>query len=191
MLRASQRHCDLLVGLLLRSAREYGMRFLLITTLLFGSGMDAAGASQQRLDRSKEFAYTLPDGWNVVPTLTGAHDVIALPADDGKNRNIVINNQPGTSPLAELKLKYERDLPKALKDFQQISSELVELQGKRQAIRIIHTNTTPGVPVRQINYVVEVGGRRYFIVCTVLKEDGDQYSKVFEAFVSSMAEPGK
>jgi hypothetical protein len=114
-----------------------------------------------------------------------------LPADDGKSRNLVINDQPGASPLAELKRKYERDLPKAQKDFQQISSELVELQGKRQAIRIIHANTTPGVPVRQINYVVEVGLRRYFVACTVLKEDGDQYDKVFEAFVSSMAEPDK
>jgi hypothetical protein len=166
------------------------MRLLLITTLLFASGMGAASASERRLDRSKEFAYTLPDGWNVVPALR-EHDVIVLPADDGKTRNIVINDQPGTSPLAELKGKYERDLPKALKDFQQISSELVELQDKRQAIRIIHTNTTPGVPVRQINYVVEVGGRRYMVVCTVLKEDGDQYSKMFEVFVNSMAEPGK
>ena len=167
------------------------MRLLLITTLLFASGVGAASASQRRLDRSKEFAYTLPDGWNVVPTLRGAHDVIVLPADDGKSRNIVINDQPGTSPLAELKRKYERDLPKALKDFQQISRELVELQGKRQTIRIIHTNTTPGVPVRQINYVVEVGGRRYLVACTVLMEDGDHYDKVFEAFVSSMVEPGK
>ena len=167
------------------------MRLLLITTLLFASGMSGASASERRLDKSKEFAYTLPDGWNVVPTLNRAHDVIALPAADGKSRSIVINDQPGTSPLAELKLKYERDLPKALKDFQQISSELVELQGKRQAIRIIHTNTTPGVPVRQINYVVEVGGRRYFVACTVFTEDRDQYDKVFEAFVSSMAEPGK
>ena len=166
------------------------MRLLLITTLLFASGMGAASAGERRLDRSKEFAYTLPDGWKVDPTLRGAHDVIVLLTGDGKSRNIVINDQPGTSPLAELKGKYERDLPKALKDFQQISSELVELPGKRQAIRIIHTNTTPGVPVRQVNYVVELGGRRYFVASTVLKEDGDQYDKVFEAFVSSMVEPG-
>src|SRR5262245_241492 len=145
------------------------MRLLLITTLLFASGIGAASAGERRLDRSKEFAYTLPDGWNVVPALKGAHDVVMRPADDGKSRNILISDQPGASPLAELKQKYERDLPKGLKDFQQISSELVELQGKRQAIRIIHTNTTPGIPVRQINYVVEVGGKRYFVACTVLK----------------------
>jgi hypothetical protein len=167
------------------------MKLLLINTLLFACGVNTASAGEPRLDRSKEFAYTLPDGWNVVPTLRGAHDVIVLPADDGKSRNIVINDQPGASPLAELKRKYERDLPKALKDFEQISSELVELQGQRPAIRIIHTNTTPGVPVRQINFVVEVGTRRYFVACTVLKEDGDQYDKVFEAFVSSIVEPDK
>jgi hypothetical protein len=47
------------------------MRLLLITTLLLASGVGAASASERRLDRSKEFAYTLPDGWNVVPTLRG------------------------------------------------------------------------------------------------------------------------
>jgi hypothetical protein len=36
-----------------------------------------------------------------------------------------------------------------------------------------------------------VGGRRYFVTCTVLKEDGDKYDKVFEAFVGSMEESGK
>jgi hypothetical protein len=35
------------------------------------------------------------------------------------------------------------------------------------------------------------GLRRYFVACTVLKEDGDQYDKMFEAFVGSMAEPDK
>jgi hypothetical protein len=80
------------------------MRLLLITTLLLASGVSAASAGEPRLDRSKEFAYTLPDGWNVVPTLRGAHDVIVLPADDRKSRNIVINDQPGTSPLAELEV---------------------------------------------------------------------------------------
>lgn len=166
------------------------MRLLLmIAVLLAGFVLAAACAGEQRLDRSNEFAYTLPDDWKVVPALKSAHDVILLPTDDGKNRNIVINDQPGTSPLAELKQKYERDLPKALNDFHLISSELVELKGKRQAIRIIHTNTMPGVPVRQINYILGVGGKRYFVACTVLREDGDKYDQAFEAFVSSMAAP--
>src|SRR5262245_35380582 len=100
------------------------MRLLLVTTLVFVSGLTGAvRAGERRLDRSKEFAYDVPDGWKVVPALKGAHDVLVLPAADGKNRNILINDQPGKSPLAELKQKYERELPKALKDFQLLSSE--------------------------------------------------------------------
>jgi hypothetical protein len=168
------------------------MKPLPIIMLLFANAMaGAASAGEQRLDKSKDFAYTLPDGWKVVDAARGKHDTVVLQADDGKNRNIVINDQPGKSSLAELKRKYERDLPKALKNFQLIASELIELDGKREAIRIVHTNTTPGVPVRQVNYVLDVGGKRYFIACTALKEDGDKYDEVFTAFVSSMAEPEK
>ena len=163
------------------------MRLLLVITVLLAGEMGApANAGEQRLDRSKEFAYTLPDHWEVITVPKDAHDLILLPRDDGKNRNIVINDQSGTSSLADLRQKYERDLPKALKDFQLINSKLVEFKGNRQAIRIVHTNTTPGVPVRQINYVLEVGGKRYFVACTVLKEDGDKYDQAFEAFVSSI-----
>lgn len=168
------------------------MKLLLIVTLLFASGVTgASSAGERRLDKSKEFAYTLPEGWKVVPALKAAHDVILLPADDGKNRNVVINDQPGKSSLAHLKQKYERDLPNALKEFQFIRSDLVELKDKRQAVLIIHTNTAPGVPIRQINYVLEVGARRYFVACTVLKEDGDKYDELFEAFVNSLVEPDK
>jgi hypothetical protein len=162
---------------------EERMRLLLvIMILLAGEAPAPVTAGEQRLDRSKEFAYTLPDEWKVVLVPNVTHDVLLLPTDDGKNRNIVINDQPGTNSLAELKQKYERDLP---------SSELVEFKDKRQAIRIIHTNTTPGVPVRQINYVLEAGGKRYFVACTVLKEDGDKYDQAFEDFASSIAEPDK
>lgn len=168
------------------------MRLLVVTAILLASGTGpAANAGEQKVDKSHSFMYSLPEGWKVLPASGSPHDVIVLPADDGRNRNIVINDQPGTSALRELKQKYERDLPRALKEFELIRSELIELPEKRQAIRIVHTNTAPGVPVRQINYILNVGGKRYFVACTVLKEDGDKYDQECDTFVSTMAKLDK
>jgi hypothetical protein len=165
------------------------MRWLVLFGLvLLGSGKsDAYRASERRQDKSKAFSYILPDGWSVKASDQFEHDVIMLPSDDGFNRNIVINDQPGSSSLEILKRKYERDLARALKDFRLISSELIELGGTRQAVRIVHTNTMPGVPVRQVNYIIYVAGKRYFIACTTPKDDGEKHDEAFEAFVTSMS----
>lgn len=146
-------------------------------------------AGEIKLDKSKGFAYTLPERATVVSVGKNQHDLIALASDDGRNRSIVITDQPGTSTFPKLQKIYERDLAKALKDFELISSELVELRNKRKAIKIVHTNTMPGIPIRQINYILEVGAKRYFVACTVMKSDGDKYDQAFEAFVTSIAEP--
>jgi hypothetical protein len=66
---------------------------------------------------------------------------------------------------------------------------LIELDGERHAVRIVHTNTMPGVPVRQVNYIIEVADKRYFIACTTLEDDGEKHDKALEAFVNSMAKP--
>jgi hypothetical protein len=168
------------------------MSLLLLTAfLLAGGGEAATSPGQRRLDKSKEFAYTLPQGWNAYSLPKARHDLIVLFSDDGFNRNILTVDQSGTDPFPELKRKYERDLAKGLKGFKLISSDIVELTGKRKAIRIIDTNTSPGKPIRQVNYILEIGGKRYFVTCTVLEKDGDKYDKTFAAFVNSMAKPEK
>ncbi len=138
------------------------------------------------MDRSEAFSYVAPQGWKAVTPESFKHDVLLTSGPDGFNRNILVNDQPGASPLEELKQKYERDLARVLKDFQLIRSEVIELKGLGQAVRIIHENTMPGVPVRQVNYIVEIAGKRYFIACTALKDDGAKYDGDFEAFVLSM-----
>ncbi|MBN1857748.1 hypothetical protein JW848_00920 [Candidatus Bipolaricaulota bacterium] len=144
-----------------------------------------AAAPGRHTDKSKEFAYSLPAGWTIMSDSRFPHDVILIAGTDGKRRNVVISPQPGPSTLEELKEKYERDLPKALRDFVLVESRLIEVNG-RPVLRIIHTNSTPGVPVRQVNYIREVGGKRYFIACTVMQGDGDAYDGRFETFVQSI-----
>jgi hypothetical protein len=139
-------------------------------------------------DKSKEFVYVLPKDWKA-QDIRLPHDVITLPAKDGARRNIVVQDQPGMSTLAELKAKYERDLPGALVDFQLVKSELLPSADAPQMVRIIHVNKVAGVAVRQVNYILSVGGKRYFVVATVLKDDDDKYDKRFEAFVESLSPP--
>jgi hypothetical protein len=140
-----------------------------------------------KLDRSKAFIYILPTSWRA-ENRGLPHDVIMLPGADGARRNIVITEQVGDSSLEDLKVRYERDLPKALKDFKLESSEWVPAAAGK-LVRIIHTNTTPGVAVRQVNYLVPVGDKRYFVAATVLEDDKDTYDKQFQEFVESMAPP--
>jgi DcrB len=164
--------------------------FVLFALILVGGRLHASDKpGERRSDRSKAFDYILPEGWKATTPERSKHDLILLPKGDGFNRNIVINDQPGKSSLEVLKRKYERDLARVLKDFQLVSSELVELEGHGQAVRITHTNSMPGVPVRQVTYIIEIAGQRYFICCTVPKDDGEKHDKTFEAFVISMKQP--
>jgi hypothetical protein len=165
-------------------------RLSVVLLLVIGTA-SVLSAEERRVDKSKLFSYVLPAGWKLFPKQPAKYDIILLPSDDGFNRNIFVNDQPGPDKLPVLKQKYERDLPKAFKGFELVSSELFELPDKRQVLRIIHTNTAPGIPVRQVNYIVEVGARRFFLAFTVLKKDGDKFDKDFADFVSSLAEPGK
>ncbi len=159
--------------------------------LLVGGKTDSDPPGERRLDKSGAFSYFLPDGWKVITPERFKHDLILLPREDGFNRNIVINDQKGASTLEVLKQKYERDLARALKDFRLIRSELVELEGKGRVVRIVHTNSMPGVPVRQVNYIIEIDSKRYFVACTVPQDDGEKHDEEFEAFVISMARPAE
>ena len=152
--------------------------------------LTAAGCGEStggRLDKSEEFAYTLPAGWTTLD-MGSRHDIILLPSDDGRRRNVIINDQPGTSSFEELKAMYERDFAKGLRDFKLISSEITQLNGQT-VVKMVHTNSMPGVPVRQLNYIVELGGKRYFIACTVMQTDGTKYDQACEEFVKSIGPP--
>lgn len=164
------------------------MKWLFLTTLIVLAGNPAAPgtAVERRLDKSGEFSYELPKDWRVLPGRF-RHDLVMLPAqEDGFNRNIVITDQAGEKPLEVLKQMYEKDLARLLKEFALVSSEIVELPGKGQAVRLVHTNTMPGLPVRQLNYIIELDGKRYYIACTTPKGDGAKHDKQVEAFVISI-----
>ncbi len=168
------------------------LRFLLASSVLLASAMALPSlAAGPQLDNTGQYQYVVPQGWRVIVPPRGAHDVLVLPAADGKNRNIIVTNQPGTTDLKELARRYERDLAVALKNFKLVSNEIVQLRDKRPAMRLINTNTMPGIAVRQVDYVVEAGKNRYFVSCTVLEEDGEKYDAVFEEFVTSIARPVK
>ncbi len=146
----------------------------------------AALADELRIDKSGAFEYRLPEGWKVFPNTTTPHDRLLLPGEDGLNRNLTINNQGGTSDFPALKAKYERDLAAGLKDFKLVASEIVQLKNVGKAIRIVHTNTHPGIPVRQINYIIELRDRRYFIACALPEADGDKFDAAVAAFVDTL-----
>jgi hypothetical protein len=154
---------------------------------LTATAAGARPAGERRIDQSEGFAYVLPEGWKRLETPQFKHDVILLPVVDGRNRNIIINDQPGNGRLQELKESYERDLAKQLKGFTLVSSQIVDLRDGEQALRLIDTNTAPGVPVRQVNYIVTIGVHRYFVTCTAMKSDEDKYDRAFEDFVKSMS----
>jgi hypothetical protein len=163
--------------------------FVLASFALVVSSQSSVGlVDERKIDKSGEFSYVLPEGWKTIAAAKVAHDLVLLPAEDGLNRNVVINDHKGDGSLKALKQQYERDFPKALKEFQLVRSEMLLLKGKGQALRLIHTNTAPGVPVRQVNYVVDLGGKRYFVALTVAKDDGDQYDEALRAFVTSMTQ---
>jgi hypothetical protein len=166
------------------------MRLILaVGVLLLGATVGrGADAITRTVDKSRAFAYVLPVGWATLAAPNYPYDVILLPAGGGFNRNIIITDQPGTASLPELQRKYERDLARALQDFALVSSAVVELPAQREVLRIVQTNTAPGVPIRQINYVVAVGDKRYFLACTVLQEDGDKFDQEFDAFVRTLAQ---
>lgn len=147
-----------------------------------------AGA-EPRLDHSKAFSYTLPEGWTVFEQPLGGHDFLVSKISGKKNRTIITVNQPGTEPLAEIKSSYERNLAKALPGFKLRSSEMITLKNGAPAARLIHTSIIGGAPNRQINYILEVAGKRYFIVCAAPEEEGDRHDKTFEAFIESMTAP--
>jgi hypothetical protein len=136
-------------------------------------------------DQSKAFSYILPAGWTTAALPQFNHDIVLLPKSDDKNRSIMITDQTGKGSLSQLKDKYERDLPRSLKDFQLISSEVISL-GAREVVKIVHLNSAPGVPVRQVNYIVELGSPRYFFACTVMRDDGDKFDGQFDKFIASV-----
>ncbi len=114
------------------------------------------------------------------------HDVLFLPQIDDKNRTVIITDQKGPGPLENITRKYERDLPKALNNFKLVSSEIIRLANDRKAARIVHTNSQPGVPVRQVNYIVDLGGKYYFIAFTCMESDGAVFDQVVESFVTTI-----
>lgn len=138
------------------------------------------------VDKSKEFQFSIPETWSVGDVERFRHSVLLLPRRDAFNRNVLITDQPGASSLDQLKTLYERDLPKAFKDFKLIESKVVTLPNQAKAVKIIHTNRNPGVEVRQVNYIIELGQKRYFVICTALETDGSQFDEVFESVVDSI-----
>jgi hypothetical protein len=140
-----------------------------------------------RTDRSKEFTYVLPEGWQVLHLDSSPHDILVLPSSDGAKRNIKITDEAWMVPLEKVKEKYDQDLPKMLKDFKPIESAVVELPGKRQALKMIYINSNPGVPVRQITYITTIGDKRHQISATAMEADGDKLDKLVENFVAGIA----
>lgn len=149
---------------------------------------DPAGPDQpgRRRDKSGDFSYELPKDSRALAVTAVPHDIVMLPEVGGLKRNVFISDQAPGSSLEELKTKYEEAFPKAFRNFKLLESELVKLPSGEPAVRLVHTNTNPGIPVRQVNYLVDVGAKRYFVVGTVPIGDGDKFDAQFEAFVTSM-----
>ena len=148
------------------------MRLLLITTLLFASGMSGASASERRLDKSKEFAYTLPDGWNVVPTLNRAHDVIAL-GDDKRRR--------AGDLFVEIHPQDARPRRVATGDAVRVWNH----RGEVHAVCSVTDRVRPGVVSMPFGGVVDAGGARRSVNVLTPEEPTDWGggSGLYDAFV--------
>lgn len=146
----------------------------------------AADPPGRRRDKSGDFSYKLPPGCQVIGLPQVPHDVVLLPGEDSFKRNIIIVDQSRAGSLAELKAKYDRDLPKALRDFEPVASELVALGDHREVARIVHTNTNPGVPVRQRVYILDIGAKRFLVTGTLPAGDDDEHDQQIDELVSSI-----
>ena len=158
---------------------------LAILLLIVSIAAFAAGPGVPRVDQTKAYAYGLPEGWTSGAVNGLDHDVLRAGTADNA-RNIVVSDQPGSAPFDELRQKYERDLSRALKGFKLIRSGLIDLGGGRMAVRIVQTNTIPGHTVRQVDTILEVAGRRYFVACTARESEGEAHDKEFDQFIKSM-----
>lgn len=147
---------------------------------------DATNAIPAVKDKSGAFFYTLPEEWETRDIPQFNHDVLFLPRIDDTNRTVIVTDQEGPGPIEVIAKKYERDLPKALKNFKLVSSEIVALKSDSKVAKIVHTNSQPGLPIRQINYIIDLDGKYYFIAYTCLAADGEKFDEMVEAFVTSM-----
>jgi len=142
-------------------------------------------------DKSGEYAFVLPKDWRNRDLPKFNHDVIFLPKIDDKNRTVIISDQKGPGPVKDILAKYERALPKAFKDFKLESSGMVKLPNGKTVAKLAHTNTTPGVAVRQLNYIIELADKYYYIAFTCMESDGVVFDETVDSFVASIVPVGR
>lgn len=157
-----------------------------IVLLIFGLSLVFSSASAET-DKTGTFSFDPPEGWQVIDHQFLPHSLLRYNPGDGYIRNINITDEPDESPLPELQKKYEHSLQTHLRAFKLVSSEIKKLKVAGECILIVHENTSPGIPVRQLNYIITLqDGKRLTVVCTVRKEYTDKYDKLLNEFVNSI-----
>jgi hypothetical protein len=132
------------------------------------------------LDKSGEFSFTPPAGWKTHNTFS-KHTSFTK---DGYS--ILIGEERGESPLTEVKRHYE-ERSKNFKNYKLISSNIVKLKNGKEAIKVIREWEMRNIHIRNVSYVVTLKtGNRISIVCTVPREVGDSYDRIFDRFVNSI-----
>jgi hypothetical protein len=129
--------------------------------------------------------YSVPDTWKKLSA-----NAFMYTNDAGRKYSIVINKQPNSKGIDNLKTAYERDFPKALKDFKLIKSEVIKV-GDNSVLFIEHTNTMPGAPIRQFFYVIDFGNPTLCVTFSEMDGIGDGMHKEYLDIIKSITKSDK
>lgn len=167
------------------------MRLLLIPALallpmlLALSGIASlAAADHVFIVGTTKVQFTLPDHWSKAGA-TAFGDAYLYTDASGKRYSLMVNKQPNSKGIANLKTAYERDFPKGFKDFKLVASDISTVN-EREVLLIQHTNTMPGAPIRQFFYIVELGDPSVSFTFSELEDIGNALHAEYAAVVASL-----
>lgn len=161
----------------------YGMLLLFLT--VYSPGV--AGCQGRYIEERGGFDYEMPRGWTQ-RRLTGySYALLEQIGATGKiRRNITFTDQSANVSLEELKEAYKRQFAAQLPGFKLLQEREFKSINNLNVLALVHENTLPGVPIRQMTYVLDTGkGVQFVVSCTVLKVDGDAFDKTFDDLINS------
>ena len=168
------------------------MRILSIVAaviLCLGStSVQSAEAQRIHREHAGSFQYIEPNGWMRVPPRKQKYSFLLEKASQGKpvNRNVQFEDIGQGENTRVLAAQYLERFRKALPDFHLLQESHYVNRAGHGVSKIVHVNSLPGRPVRQINYFIGDNRARLLITCTVLASDGGRYDDVFRFLIDSI-----
>ena len=137
-------------------------------------------------DRSNDFTYVLPNGWQATKNPMYPHDILVKKGPASKG-SLVIAEEEMKGNLSKVAETMVTDLPKHCADFALVSKELIRLKSGVNCARIIHNGKVEQSEFCQVNYVLPfTHGRILVVTGTVAKNNSGADLATFEDFAGSI-----